>query len=139
MYRLSWMLISVLFLSGFGRQYVFQVSESIPQQPIETPWLVHLAKGDAKKMGDFFAPMIKLELPSDKGDYSKNQAVMILSAFFNTYPALNAVIKQTGKASQSNTFFIGEYTHSKNVFRLYVQTHEAGDRQIIHSLSITSK
>ncbi len=115
------------------------ISAATPQQEADSPWFEYILKSDAKKMGNYFAPMIKLELPTEKGDYNKSQAVMILSAFFEKHPAKTASIQKSGKSSQSNNFFIGEYKHANQVFRLYIHTHEINNKQVIHSLSITKK
>jgi hypothetical protein len=102
-------------------------------------WLEHIEKGEANKLGAHFAPMISLELPSQNGDFNKNQAVAILSSFFSKHPATKVTIKQSGTSSSMRAYFIGDYSCADQTYRLYVNTHLLNSKQTIHSLRITKK
>ncbi len=124
--------------------FIFSFS-SIPQKvsgqekEVEQAWVNHLAKGDAKKLSAFLGAAITLELPSQNGSFSKNQAVVMLTEFFSIYPAEKVIIKQTGTTSSTAMFFIGEYHCRTTDYRLYVLMNNSSGDYLIHSLSITKK
>lgn len=133
-------LTSFLFIFNAHSNALHKAPVTILQDnKTDTEWLRHISNGDAKKLGNYFASMINLELPSKSGDFNKNQAIILLSNFFETYPAEKVVIKQTGQSSRTNTFYIGEYSNRDQTWRLYINTHESNNKQIIHSLSIKKK
>lgn len=105
----------------------------------EQEWVNHLAKGDAKKLSAFLDAAISLELPSQNGSFSKNQAIMMLTGFFNTNPAEKVTIKQSGATGSTGMFYIGEYHCLTAEYRLYVLTNNSSGKYLIHSLSITKK
>lgn len=102
-------------------------------------WLQHIEKGEANKLGAHFAPMISVELPTQNGDFNKNQAVAILSSFFSKHPATKVTIKQSGTSSRLHAYYIGDYSCADQTYRLYVNTHLLNNKQTIHSLRITKK
>jgi hypothetical protein len=112
----------------------------ISQEKVEDQaWVNHLVKGDAKKLSAFLGTAISIELPSQSGSFSKNQAVMMLTEFFSIYPAEKVVIKQSGNTGSTGMFYIGEYHCRTTEYRLYVLTNNSSGSYLIHSLSITKK
>ncbi|MBS4061438.1 MAG: DUF4783 domain-containing protein [Bacteroidetes bacterium] len=109
------------------------------EKEVEQVWVNHLTKGDAKKLSAFLGAAITLELPSQNGSFSKNQAVVMLTEFFSIYPAEKVIIKQKGTTSSSAMFFIGEYHCRTTEYRLYVLMNNSSGDYLIHSLSITKK
>lgn len=109
------------------------------QDKLHADWLEHIEKGEANKLGAYFAPMISVEVPTQSGDFNKNQAIAILSSFFSKHPPKKVTIKQSGTSSRMHAYFIGDYSCVDQTYRLYVNTHQLNSKQTIHSLRITKK
>lgn len=105
----------------------------------EISWLEHLKSGNAKKLSYHLNDLISIELMSEKGNFGKSHAVMLLSDFFKQYPADSVAIRKEGSAGANNHFYIGDYFTQKSVLRLYVVSNFNQNNEFIHIFNLTRK
>jgi hypothetical protein len=99
-----------------------------------------IKKGDATMLAQYFNTAIEIALPNNEGTYSKVQAQMILSMFFDKYPAKSFVVMQEGSSPNNTNFVIGTYTTLNNKsFRVYYVTKKVGNKELIQHLEFELK
>lgn len=86
-----------------------------------------IKRGDASELAQYFNTAIEISIPNNEGTYSKVQAQMILSMFFDKYPAKSFMVMQEGSSPNNTNFVIGTYTTLTNKsFRVYYVTKKSG-------------
>lgn len=119
-----------LFLAaGPGMLLAQQNEQSINQ--------VHNAirNGNAGTLASFFNSTIDLELGTTDGNYSRNQAEMIVRDFFSKNPAKSFTVKHQGSSDDGSKYSIGLYNTTKNQsFRVYILMKKADAGLRIHQL-----
>jgi hypothetical protein len=99
-----------------------------------------IRNGDAIELSSFFNTSIEIVLPNDEGTYSKVQAQMILSLFFEKNPGKSFFVKQEGSSPNNTQFVIGTYqTLNNRSFRVYYVTKKVGNRDLIQHLEFELK
>ena len=95
-----------------------------------------LSKDNAKALSSFFDESIDMELPNIKGIYSKQQAKLVLSEFFNQNTIIAFKEKHLGGGGEKAHFLIGSLQTSKQEFRTYILYHIVQDKPQIIELRI---
>jgi len=98
-----------------------------------------ISKDNAKALSSFFDESIDLELPDTKGIYSKQQAKLVLSEFFNKNSIISFKEKHIGGGGEKAHFHIGSIETSKQKFRTYILYHLVQDKPQIIELRIESE
>lgn len=94
-----------------------------------------IKQGDAVELASFFNNSLELVLPNNEGTYSKVQAQMILSLFFDKNPPRSFSVKQEGSSPNNTNFVIGTYvTTASKTYRVYYVTKKVGNRDLIQHL-----
>ena len=77
-----------------------------------------LAKGDAVGLGQYFASEVTIAVPSKEEDFSKKEAIKVLSQFFIANPPQSFVVKHNGLSPKGSAqFHIGHLKTEKGSFR----------------------
>ncbi len=99
-----------------------------------------IKRGNASDLSQYFNTAIEISLPNNEGTYSKVQAQMILSMFFDKYPAKSFIVMQEGSSPNNTNFVIGTYTTLTNKnFRVYYVTKKVGNKELIQHLEFELK
>lgn len=99
-----------------------------------------IKRGDAALLAQYFNTAIEIAIPNNEGTYSKVQAQMILSMFFDKYPAKSFVVMQEGSSPNNTNFVIGTYTTlNGKSFRVYYVTKKVGNKELIQHLEFELK
>ena len=77
--------------------------------------------GDASGLSSWFHTTVDLELGDTDGNFSRNQAEMILKDFFTRNPVKSFTVKHQGSSDDGSKYSIGHYI-AKNgqEYRVYV-------------------
>ena len=84
---------------------------------------VHKAmkEANAKNLATFFHSTVDLEVDETDGNFSKNQAEMIIREFFSKNPVKTCTIKHQGSSNDGSKYIIGLYTSKSNTgYRVYI-------------------
>jgi hypothetical protein len=106
--------ILILFLAAF---------EATAQQSSNMIRQVHEAirQGSASTLSNFFHSRIDLELTGTDGNFSRDQAEMILKDFFRKYPVKSYTIRHEGSSDDGSKYSIGLYeSKDGSRYRVYV-------------------
>ncbi|QZT36347.1 DUF4783 domain-containing protein [Halosquirtibacter xylanolyticus] len=92
-----------------------------------------LKQGDSGTLSSYFNDSVELVVVSKEGIYSKNQAEIIVSTFFNeNRPSKFVALHQGGKAEA--TYVIGKLETSNGNYRVYYLVKGSGGSQKIYQL-----
>lgn len=108
----------------------------LAQEEFEDTIFKALKVGNATLIQDYFTTSIYIELPDTRGNYSENQARLMLDTFFSKIKPTDFKINQSGKAVDSHSsYYIGELIAKNGSFRVYLIGKP--EQQKIYSISIT--
>lgn len=93
-----------------------------------------IREGSSRDLGRFFSHSISLHLNNIQGDYSKNQAQLILRDFFKNSPPQAFNIVQQGKSTDKIWYTIGEYRSDVEFFKVLIKGTQDKKTLLIYSL-----
>jgi hypothetical protein len=94
------------------------------------------SSGSSSGVARFFDNGLGMNINGIKGDYSKNQAELLLRDFFKQYPPSHFEVIRKGSITDHVTYFLANYHSSKSKFRILVQGTNQDQRIRIFSLDI---
>lgn len=99
-----------------------------------------IKKGSASSLASFFNSAVEISLPENEGTYSKGQAQMILSTFFEKNKPKSFVVVQEGASANNSSFVIGTYTTTNNKnYRVYYVTKKVNGIDLIQHIEFELK
>src|SRR5690554_1822434 len=117
-------MVSALALSSYG-----QASE---KQNISRA----IQEGNAKVLGGYFTKTVDLTVKDVEDVYSKEQAEVILTRFFNENKTTTYSVKHEGKSKLDDYYYIGDLITSTGTYRLTFFLKKDGDAFRIKQLRI---
>jgi len=95
-------------------------------------------KGQASSISAYFSESVQLELGSNRGTYSRQQAAILLESFIGKLNPTGFSVSRSGTAALSEaTFLIGELQSDLGKHTVYLLSSTESAKTVIHSLSIT--
>ncbi|MCF8368121.1 MAG: DUF4783 domain-containing protein [Bacteroidales bacterium] len=117
---------SFIFLAGF---------KSNGQDDITSRINKALEIADASKLASSFSSTIDLEIPGTDGNFSKNQAEIIVKDFFKKNPVKSYKSNHLGSSNDGSKYIIGTYSSSNNkTFRVYILLKKRDENILINQL-----
>ncbi len=101
-------------------------------EDISAPFISGSSSGVAR----YFDNGLGMNLNGKKGDYSKNQAELLLRDFFRQHPPLHFEVIRKGGITEHVTYFLANYHSTKSKFRVLIQGTNQNQRISIFSLDI---
>ncbi|MBM3399917.1 MAG: DUF4783 domain-containing protein [Bacteroidetes bacterium] len=99
--------------------------------------LTHLfAEGNSEEIASYFSASVQLTTPGRQGVYSKSQAKMILSGFFEQNIPKTAKSLQQGKSENGAHFLVISLTARSGEYKTTVFYRGSGKAMSIHELKI---
>ncbi|UCS94426.1 DUF4783 domain-containing protein [Echinicola marina] len=95
---------------------------------------ISLKAGSSRDLSDMFENSVELNINGNEGDYSKNQAELILKDFFKKFPAEDFSIVHRGKSGSQILYYIGSYQSAHGNFRVLIKCKEKNDNISIYSM-----
>jgi malate synthase len=92
-----------------------------------------IRSGNVNQLSSFFDSRVEISLPDKADTYSRAQAEMVLSDFFNTNGVMNFKIAQQGE-SGGNSYCTGTLLTRSGNFRTTMFFRQKGDRHILQEI-----
>ena len=96
-----------------------------------------IREGSSKDLGRFFDQSVSLHLNNTQGDYSNNQAQLIMRDFFKNSPPHEFKIVKQGKSTDKIWYLIGEYRTGATLFKVLIKGTQ--EKEILSIYSIEFK
>lgn len=96
----------------------------------------YFATGKAAEISEYFNPSIQLYTPGKEGVYSKVQAKMILTEFFDKTKPAAAGIKTKGYSENGAQYIILDLGTAEGTFKVNIFYRGSGNKLRIHELKI---
>lgn len=112
---------------------------TFPSESSETPFSIDpvisaIDNGSSSDLARYFGTSISLNVNGQQGDYSKNQAELVIKDFFRKNPpkAFNLVFRSESNPSLSS--YIGDYHSSQGFFKVLIKVSQQKSDLKIYSL-----
>ena len=112
MKKISFVLIGFIVLSSFS---IFNENPKDIQAGVSEA----IRTGNAKMLANYFNSTIELTVPEHEGNFSKNQAELIIKSFFAKYTPKTFTINNNGTSKGGSCYFIGTLVTTNGTFRTY--------------------
>ena len=90
---------------------------------------------DASKLAVYFNTTIDLQVEKTDGNFSKNQAEVIMQEFFKKSPIKSYTSNHLGSSNDGSNYIIGTYTSTTNKkFRVYILLKNRNGQLLINQL-----
>ena len=102
--------------------------------------VLSLKNSSSKDLAQYFDSTVEIKLGDSRGDYSKNQAEIVMRDFFKKFPAVNFLVLQQGESAEKIRYIIGIYQSKSDTFRILVKGKVKLDDQLkIYGLEFTKE
>lgn len=99
-----------------------------------------LKQGSSKEIAKIMDATIEIKLGDNRGNFSKNQAEIILRDFFKKHPPKNFKIVHQSESSETISYLIGNYQSPTGLFKTLIKSKPNPANQLrIYSLEITKE
>ncbi|MEB2773822.1 DUF4783 domain-containing protein [Algoriphagus sp. D3-2-R+10] len=90
--------------------------------------------GSSSDLAKFFDSSISLNVNGLQGDYSKNQAELVLKDFFKKNPSMGFSLVFRSENNPSLSSYIGDYQTSQGLFKVFIKVFQQAQDFKIYSL-----
>ncbi|GGF28667.1 hypothetical protein GCM10011339_16070 [Echinicola rosea] len=118
---------------------IFMGSSVWAQQDDPEEIAMSIKAGSSKDLAAFFDRNVELSINGNEGDYSKNQAEMVMRDFFKKFSPSDFDIVHRGTSGNQIEYFIGTYDSSGTIFRILIKCKKDDKGCSIYSLDITKE
>ena len=120
----------------FFAMVVYCVGSLLGSSPDTDNIVKMFSAGNSNDISAYFNPSIQLTTPGKEGVYSKAQAKMILSDFFENNGPTGAKLKSKGNSDNGAQFVTIDLTTSSNNYKVNIFYRGTGPKLKIHELKI---
>ncbi|AWW30799.1 DUF4783 domain-containing protein [Echinicola strongylocentroti] len=100
---------------------------------------ISIKAGSSKDLAVYFDRNVELSINGNEGDYSKNQAELVIRDFFKKFPPSDFDIVHKGSSGSQIEYFIGTYDTTGTKFRILIKCKKEGGGSSIYSMDITKE
>ncbi|WP_339870420.1 DUF4783 domain-containing protein [uncultured Algoriphagus sp.] len=90
--------------------------------------------GSSSELSKFFDSSISLNVNGLQGDYSKNQAEVVLKDFFKKNPSMGFSLVFRSENNPSMSSYIGDYQTAQGPFKVFIKVSQQASDFKIYSL-----
>ncbi|KEO73157.1 DUF4783 domain-containing protein [Anditalea andensis] len=90
--------------------------------------------GSSKDLVKYFNTTVELNMNGLQGDFSKNQAEVVVRDFFKKNPPTDFQIVHQGESGSNIKYYIAYYVSNEHNFRVLIKTKGPKDKPIIYGL-----
>ncbi|MCC5938428.1 MAG: DUF4783 domain-containing protein [Lunatimonas sp.] len=99
-----------------------------------------LKQGSSKEIAKILDATVEIKLGDNRGNFSKNQAEIILRDFFKKHPPQNFEIIHQSESTETISYLIGNYLSTAGTFKTLIKSKPNSASQLrIYSLEITKE
>ena len=118
-----------LILTLISTQFLFA------QNDVTSKITSAIKQSNATALAGYFSNTVDLEAGSTDGNFSKNQAEVILKDFFSNHKAASFSVNHNGASNDGSKYIIGSYKSTNNKkFRVYVLLKNMDNKLLITQL-----
>jgi hypothetical protein len=90
--------------------------------------------GSSSELAKYFYPTISLNINGQQGEYSKNQAEIVLRDFFKKNPPIEFSLVFKNENQSSVSTYIGEYASGQSNYKVFIKISQAESSFRIYGL-----
>lgn len=90
--------------------------------------------GSSSELAKYFESSISLNVNGSQGDYSRNQAELVLKDFFKKNPSLGFSLVFRGENNPAFSSYIGDYQTAQGLFKVFIKVSQQETDFKIYSL-----
>ena len=98
------------------------------------PIISAIQDGSSSELARFFNPTISLNINGQQGDYSKNQAEIVLKDFFKKNPPIDFSLVFKNENQSSVSTYIGEYASGQGSYKVFIKVSQVESSFRIYGL-----
>jgi hypothetical protein len=121
-------IILSLFLSSQPNNRIVSMEDSID------PVISAIDVGSSGDLAKFFDASISLNINGQQGEYSKNQAELVIKDFFKKNPSMGFKVVYRSESNPSFSSFIGDYQSQQGPFKVFIKISQHSKNFKIYSL-----
>lgn len=125
-------IITFLLLGALCIDTPIALSQSGENDPIAKS----IKSGSSRELSRYFGSSVELTINGNQGDYSKNQAEVVMKDFFKKFSPTDFKIVHKGKSGNQIQHLIGTYKSKNTDFRVLIKTKVSGKSTLIYSMEI---
>jgi hypothetical protein len=92
--------------------------------------------GSSKELAKYFDSGIDININGNQGDYSRNQAELVMRDFFKKFPPVDFQLLHQGSNTDQIIYYIGTYKTEETVFRVFIKGKKENESIKVYSLDI---
>lgn len=128
----------VIFICLFALSLSAQTNTGNDLNPFVQQIQHALKQGSSKEITRFMASTVEIKLNENRGNFSKNQAEIILRDFFKKFPPRNFEVVHQSESTEKITYLIGNYQSSEGILKTLIKCKPGATGPLqIYSLEIT--
>jgi hypothetical protein len=98
------------------------------------PIISAIQDGSSSELARFFNPTISLNINGQQGEYSKNQAEIVLKDFFKKNPPIDFSLVFKNENQSSVSTYIGEYASGQGSYKVFIKVSQVESSFRIYGL-----
>lgn len=98
------------------------------------PIITAIQGGSSSELARFFNPTISLNINGQQGEYSRNQAEIVLKDFFKKNPPLEFSLVFKNENQSSVSTYIGEYASGQSSYKVFIKVSQVESSFRIYGL-----
>lgn len=98
------------------------------------PIVSAIGSGSSSELARFFDSSISMNVNGQQGEYSKNQAEIVLRDFFKKNPSRGFSLVFQNENPGSLSTYIGEYSSNQVMFKVFIKVSQSSNSFRIYSL-----
>ena len=98
------------------------------------PIISAIQGGSSSELARYFNPTISLNINGQQGEYSKNQAEIVLKDFFKKNPPIDFSLVFKNENQSSVSTYIGEYASGQGSYKVFIKVSQVESSFRIYGL-----
>lgn len=98
------------------------------------PIISAIQGGSSSELARYFNPTISLNINGQQGEYSKNQAEIVLKDFFKKNPPIDFSLVFKNENQSSVSTYIGEYASGQSSYKVFIKVSQVESSFRIYGL-----
>jgi len=107
---------------------------AIAQNHIHDEIVPVFKSGSSKDLVRYFDNTVELNMNGSQGDFSKNQAEVVVRDFFKKNPPIDFQIVHQGESGSNIRYYIAYYISPEQNYRVLIKTKGTKEKSLIYSL-----
>ncbi|TFV95569.1 DUF4783 domain-containing protein [Algoriphagus kandeliae] len=98
------------------------------------PVILAIDSGSSSELARYFGNSISLNINGQQGDFSKNQAELVLRDFFKKNPPVSFQVVFRSENNPSLSSYIGEYQSGQTSYKVFIKINQQNSQIEVYSL-----